>query len=59
LKISQKRYAIGKFHGDFRDQQQKLHKKHSKVFKKQNHCCTMLFVVWNSALALSFQLVCD
>ena len=40
--ISQKRYAIEKFQADFRDQQQKLHNKHSKMFKKQYRCCAAL-----------------
>ena len=35
LKISQKRYVVGQFHEDFRDQQQTMHKKHSKVSNKQ------------------------
>lgn len=42
LKISQKRCAIGKFHGDFCDHQQKMHMKHSIVLKKQNQCCTVV-----------------
>jgi len=32
---------IGNFHSDFHDQQQKMHKKHSNVFKKQNHSYAM------------------
>ena len=29
------------FHGDFRDKQQKMHKKYSEVFKKRKHCVTV------------------
>ena len=34
LKVSQKRYVTGKFDGNFRDQQQTVHKKHLRLFKK-------------------------
>jgi len=55
LKISQKCEMIGKFHGDFRGQQQKMSKKHSKVLKKQNHCCTVYSVEVN--VESDFQLI--
>jgi len=39
LRFYQERYmyALGKCQGNFRDQQQKVHDKHSKAFKNQNH----------------------